>query len=424
NVILDTGSSDFWLVDNNCTSTECTQVNTFAANVSSSSSSTARDFTIRYGMGSASGQLWNDTVSLGGHELDNQTVALCDEVSGTLLGGNASGIMGLGFPRLSVTGGAPFWLNLMESNDTDLDFEGFSFYFTRYINATNASDTEYGGYFTLGTLLNETYTGEINYVDVPEGTESYWVVPMAAITLNGTNITDLGTPNVAIDSGTTLIGGPSQVVENFYESIGGAYALDQEYEGYYTYPCDSILNISFTFGNETYPMTADDLNLGVFNSATNQCLGAFFDLTLSSGSAAVISWVIGGAFLKNVYSVYRYNPGPSVGFANLSPSIIASSSRGTGSPPANPSDGHFVSGVFGGPTLPANGSTITGSPLDGSITPTSTPAAAAPAVNSLVPTSLAGGAGRAKHLLFAEETGKALALFGLLWMSIWTLGLH
>ena len=44
--------------------------------------------------GSASGQLWNDTVSLGGHELDNQTVALCDEVSGTLLGGNASGIMG------------------------------------------------------------------------------------------------------------------------------------------------------------------------------------------------------------------------------------------------------------------------------------------------------------------------------------------
>lgn len=49
-------------------------------------------------------------------------------------------------------------------------------------------------------------------------------------------------------------------------------------------------------------MTADDLNLGLFNAATNQCLGAFFDLTLSSGSAAVISWVIGGAFLKNVYS--------------------------------------------------------------------------------------------------------------------------
>lgn len=56
------------------------------------------------------------------------------------------------------------------------------------------------------------------------------------------------------------------------------------------------------YSGQTYPMTADDLNLGLFNAATNQCLGAFFDLTLSSGSAAVISWVIGGAFLKNVYS--------------------------------------------------------------------------------------------------------------------------
>jgi len=54
---------------------------------------------------------------------------------------------------------------------------------------------------------------------------------------------------VAIDSGTTLIGGPTEVVENFYESIGGAYALDQEYEGYYTYPCDAVVDIAFTFGN-------------------------------------------------------------------------------------------------------------------------------------------------------------------------------
>lgn len=53
---------------------------------------------------------------------------------------------------------------------------------------------------------------------------------------------------------------------------------------------------------QSYSMSSDDLNLGIFNQVTNQCLGAFFDLTLSSGSAAVITWVVGGAFLKNVYS--------------------------------------------------------------------------------------------------------------------------
>lgn len=94
NVILDTGSADFWLVDNNCTSIECSQVRTFAANTSTSSSTTFTDFTIRYGMGTASGQLWNDSIQLAGHRLENQTIALCDEVSDSLLGGNASGIMG------------------------------------------------------------------------------------------------------------------------------------------------------------------------------------------------------------------------------------------------------------------------------------------------------------------------------------------
>jgi hypothetical protein len=51
---------------------------------------------------------------------------------------------------------------------------------------------------------------------------------------------------------------------------------------------------------QTYNMSSVDLDLGVFSG--DQCLGAFFDLNLSPGSAAVISWVIGGAFLKNVYS--------------------------------------------------------------------------------------------------------------------------
>lgn len=142
---------------------------------------------------------------------------------------------------------------------------------------------------------------------------------MQAITLNGQNLTNLGTPNVAIDTGTTLIGGPSAVVEQFYTQIGGAYALDGAYEGYYTYPCNANISIAFQFGNmvscgcqqietsaeisvmpQTYNMSAEDLNLGIFRG--NQCLGSFFDLTLSSGSAQVISWVIGGAFLKNVYT--------------------------------------------------------------------------------------------------------------------------
>ena len=59
----------------------------------------------------------------------------------------------------------------------------------------------------------------------------------------------MGTPNVAIDTGTTLIGGPANIVQSLYEQIGGAFALDGEYEGYYTYPCNASASIAFTFGN-------------------------------------------------------------------------------------------------------------------------------------------------------------------------------
>lgn len=104
--------------------------------------------------------------------------------------------------------------------------------------------------FTLGSLDNDSYVGEIQYIDIPAGSESYWVIPMAALSLNGMNLTSLGSPNVAIDTGTTLIGGPSAVVESLYEAIGGAYALDQEYEGYYTYPCDADVDVAFQFGNQ------------------------------------------------------------------------------------------------------------------------------------------------------------------------------
>ena len=115
-----------------------------------------------HSQGTASGTLWNDTIILAGHNLTNQTVALVDQVSDALLGGNASGIMGvwcstilkgvgpdsdglsccatgLGFPALAASGITPYWVNLMEDNQTEMDFRGFSFYLTRYINATNTS---------------------------------------------------------------------------------------------------------------------------------------------------------------------------------------------------------------------------------------------------------------------------------------------
>lgn len=40
------------------------------------------------------------------------------------------------------------------------------------------------------------------------------------------------------------------------------------------------------------------------------------DTASGRGANSTITWVVGDTFLKNVYSVYRYDP-PAVGFATL-----------------------------------------------------------------------------------------------------------
>jgi hypothetical protein len=123
----------------------------------------------------------------------------------------------------------PFWQNLYQAGV--LPFPGFAFYLTRFINVTSAAQVEPGGSLTFGYLNSSLYQGEINYVDIPDGMESYWVIPMTAIAVNGTNATLSAEAMVAIDTGTTLIGGPQEVVSEVYAMIDGALAATGDYAG-------------------------------------------------------------------------------------------------------------------------------------------------------------------------------------------------
>ncbi|KAM0747333.1 acid protease [Meredithblackwellia eburnea MCA 4105] len=316
NVILDTGSADLWIAGSTCSAAQgCDEIATLNLTKSVSAIDADTTFSVRYGSGSASGEIYKDYVGFAGYNVSNQSFALCDTVSNDLINGNISGLMGLGFQTLAASGVTPFWQNLFQAGV--LPFPGFAFYLTRFINISSAAVVEPGGQLTFGYLNDSLYDGDIHYVNIPDGLSSYWVIPMDAVAVNGTNVTGLGSPLVAIDTGTTLIGGPSAFVRTLYAQIPGALPATGDHTGYYSYPCSSQVNITFTFGGVRYNMTAADFNLGTFGVQNNvsTCLGAFFDLTLSSTSK--ISWVIGAAFLKNVFSVFRASP-PSVGFATLS----------------------------------------------------------------------------------------------------------
>jgi len=314
NVILDTGSADLWIASSGC-SVGCNGIATFNSTSSTSYKNLSTSFDITYGSGRAQGSLAQDTVQMAGFSVSNQNFGIVEAVSSGLLTSPVSGLLGLGFKTISSSHSTPFWQTLVESGSWDQPV--MSFYLSRFINATHAKSQEPGGRFTMGFTDQSLYQGDIDYIDIPSGQEGYWILPLTDLKVNGQSVNLPGTAQSsysAIDTGTTLIGGPSEVIKAIFADIPGSAPGTGDYEGYYTYPCDQKITVSLTFGSGK-AWAVDPADFMLTQLSSKQCVGALFSLDSSGNSGP--SWIMGDTFLKNVYSVFRYNP-PSVGFATIS----------------------------------------------------------------------------------------------------------
>ena len=168
----------------------------------------------------------------------------------------------------------------------------------------------------MGFTNSSYYTGDIEYTDLVNSEGSYWLLQISAITVQGNSVTlDSGSSSdAAIDTGTTLVGGPEDAIANIFAQIPNSEAGSGNYDGYYYYPCDTDVTVTMSFGGSTWSISPADFRLTQLTES--QCLGAFFVLDSQQGSSTP-AWIVGDTFLKNVYTVFRYNPA-AVGYANLS----------------------------------------------------------------------------------------------------------
>jgi hypothetical protein len=206
-----------------------------------------------------------------------------------------------------------------------------AFFLTRYQNVSNPHSLEPGGSFTMGFTDSSLYTGTIEYTNIPSDSVAYWTLPMSDLTVQGSSIA-LGSGSsayAAIDTGTTLVGGPSDQIAALYAQIPGSATGTGDYEGYYTYPCSTTVNVTLAFGGSHWAVSNADFQLNQL-SGGKTCVGAFFEMDTGSGAPG---WIVGDTFLKNVYSVFRYSPA-SVGFAALSTTAVAQDGAGGAIPSA------------------------------------------------------------------------------------------
>jgi len=327
-VILDTGSSDLWVASTKCTACaagtpeyDSSKSSTFKASTSS------QPVTIRYGSGAVQGDLTAETVSMSGFTVANQAFLAVTQTSDSLLDGSVAGIMGLAFETIASTQATPFWQTLVESNQWTSP--EMSFWLTRYIDDNAAQETEPGGVLTFGGTNTSLYTGDIEFLDIPSSvTPSFWLLEISAVTVQGKSVQIASGQDAlaAIDTGTTLIGGPTADVKAIWAAVPGSTPLTGNMEGFYGFPCGTQIQMTMSFGGKSWPISTADMNLGS-SGVSGQCVGGVFDLNLGSsagGGGGNPSWVVGDTFLKNVYSVFRATP-PSIGFAQLSDAAGGSS---------------------------------------------------------------------------------------------------
>lgn len=121
-------------------------------------------------------------------------LGVCDRVSANLLNSPVSGLLGLGWESIASSKAKPFWQTLVSNGAWDQPVMAFQltryiwFDFTstdsvltccaRFINDTSADVLAPGGTFTMGAVNSSLYTGEIDYVNIPSGKESYWLIPV------------------------------------------------------------------------------------------------------------------------------------------------------------------------------------------------------------------------------------------------------
>lgn len=230
---------------------------------------------------------------------------------------NITGIMGMGWAQLSKSSTYPFW-QVLAPRWKD---KRMGFYIGR-VSSLDIVDTattpppistaQAGGLMTLGGVNDKLIAGEITYV--PLIALDFWRIPMDLITLNDYTLNPEGSNTAIIDTGSSVIQGPSASVAQLYANIPGAKPMtDPGMLGYYTFPCSQVTNISLSlqFGGVAYAVNPVDM---VRTRTGDLCTGSIMAFNVSSSSR--FHWIVGATFLKNVYTVFRYDP-PAVGFANL-----------------------------------------------------------------------------------------------------------
>uniref|UniRef100_A0ACB8F5G1 Uncharacterized protein n=1 Tax=Sphaerodactylus townsendi TaxID=933632 RepID=A0ACB8F5G1_9SAUR len=183
--------------------------------------------------------------------INQQFAESVNEPGNTFLDSEFDGILGLAYPSLAVDGVTPVFDNMMAQNLVDLPI------FSVYMNRNPESSV--GGELIWGGFDPSHFSGNLNWVPVTK--QGYWQILLDNIKVNGNIEFCAEGCQAIVDTGTSLITGPSEDIIQMQKLIGA-----DPVDGDYAVECSNLNvmpDVTFTINGNPYTLTPETYTLMV-----------------------------------------------------------------------------------------------------------------------------------------------------------------
>ncbi|XP_061839535.1 nothepsin [Nerophis lumbriciformis] len=303
-VIFDTGSADLWVPSSYCVSQACALHKRFRAFESTSFRHDGRTFGIHYGSGHLLGVMARDTLKVGDVSvLDQEFGESVYEPGGAFVLARFDGVLGMAYPSLAEILGNPVFDSMMAQKAVEAPV--FSFYLSRKSGGGGGVDGE----LVFGGVDEALYSGPIAWL--PVTAKGYWQIKMDSVEVQGVSSLCPRGCQAIVDTGTSLIAGPTNDILILQQLIGatptniGEFLID----------CARLSNlpqVSFVLGGMAYTLTAEHYVRKEMLGDRELCFSGFQAADIVSPQGPL--WILGDVFLSEYYSIFDRGQ-DRVGFA-------------------------------------------------------------------------------------------------------------